>query len=424
MTARDEHRERRAGWRLTQIVVLAAFGLLAWSFTGADPGSGPEPGDGSAAQPTSATGHQETSDPDTPDGEDGPDDGSADRPRSFTLAVAGEVLVHEYVADAARAASGSRWDFGPMFAPVEPILAAADLALCHLETPLSADNSDLSYYPGFSVPHELSEGIAGAGFDGCSVASNHSLDAGVPGVSATLGHLADAGVAPAGMATEGGQAAAAIHEAGDTTVAHLSYTDLLNGAALPTDPPWLVAALDPVTVLADARAARNAGAEFVVVSAHWGGEYVTATTDRQAEITATLLASDDVDLVIGHGAHVVQPVTVIDGEYAVVGLGNFLSNQPGDERRRCNECPASTQDGMIAWFEFTEGEDGRFAATTAGYYPTWVDRSNYRIIPLGLDDPATVEPSVLAEAARRTAEVVEPALDRLDTLPQVASTGP
>ena len=41
----------------------------------------------------------------------------------------------------------------------------------------------------------------------------------------------------------------------------------------PTGKEWLVDQIDPALILADAKAARAAGAELVVVSMHWGNEY-------------------------------------------------------------------------------------------------------------------------------------------------------
>ena len=198
-------------------------------------------------------------------------------------------------------------------------------------------------------------------------------------------------------------------------MAHLSYTDTMNVASLPSDPPWLVNHLEGDRILADADDAVADGAEFVVVSLHFGKpEYQTGLSAGQSAITEQLLASPDVDLVIGHGSHVVQPVVRRNGKYAVVGLGNFLSNQPGDERRRCTECPADTQDGLVAWFAVAERPNGSITVVDAGYVPTWVDRRTFEIIPLGVDEPESIDPAVLAESANRTAAVVEPALRPLE----------
>ena len=110
----------------------------------------------------------------------------------------------------------------------------------------------------------------------------------------------------------------------------------------------------------------------------------------------------------------VQPVVRRDGKAAVIGLGNFLTNQPGDEENPCSACPPSTQDGLIAWFAVADGADGP-RVVDAGYVPTWVDREHaFEIVPIGIGDPGQVDPVLLAESAARTAAVVEPGLRRLE----------
>src|SRR5215204_4195431 len=81
--------------------------------------------------------------------------------RTFTIAATGDFLVHTSVSSQALTyGGGSNYDFSPMLADVTPILSAADLAICHVEIPLSADDRDLSGYPVFSAPHELAPAIA------------------------------------------------------------------------------------------------------------------------------------------------------------------------------------------------------------------------------------------------------------------------
>src|SRR5664280_1017287 len=112
------------------------------------------------------------------------------RPAGFTLAITGDLLIHEPIVDKARQwANGAGYDFRPAFAAVKPILSAADLAICHLETPLSRDDNDISYYPTFNVPHEIAPAAADAGFRSCTTASNHTIDKELAGVQATLNAL-------------------------------------------------------------------------------------------------------------------------------------------------------------------------------------------------------------------------------------------
>lgn len=289
---------------------------------------------------------------------------------SVTLAFTGDVLVHRPVWQQA-AVYGEPFDFGPMFAPVAETISSADLALCHLETPLSATNTGLSGYPTFNAPRQVADALAGVGYDGCSTASNHSFDQGPEGIADTVAVLDEAGLGQAGMAARAEDAGAARYRVGDVDVAHISATWWLNGLRLPLDQPWLVQLLDVEHLLAQAAAARGAGAEVVVVSVHCCTEYQREPTPYQRDVARALISSPDVDLVVGHHAHVVQPIEEVDGEVIVYGLGNFLSAQ----RSR----PA-TQDGVIVLTELALRGD-RWSTRSVSAVPTWVEGDSYRILP-------------------------------------------
>ncbi len=398
--------ERRAVWGISQLIILGAILVLVLSFRN----SGEEI-ENQATEITSSVETDELPPADTTLSEE-------NSVRSFTLAASGEILVHEFVADAARSSDGTSWNFEYMFDSVKQVFESADLSLCHLETPLSNDNSELSYYPNFEVPYQLADAISSAQYDGCSVASNHSLDAGTIGVTNTLNQLNRVGVQATGMSLSAEETSASFFEAEGISIAHLSVTDVLNNAELPTDPVWLIADLDIKRIVSDAEQARLEGADFIVVSIHWGEEYISTLSTHQEETVIELLDSEYIDLVLGHGTHVPQTVIFHNQKYGIAGLGNFLSNQPGDERRRCNQCPPATQDGMIVWLEIEENENGRFFVVEASYYPTWVDRSTYEIILLGLSDTSELDSETLSASANRTAEVVEPILSRLNSLPK------
>ena len=402
--------ERRAAWVLQLLVVVGVLVVLVVDVIGdGPPNQEAVTPEAVLTTPEAATPDAEA--PTTVSTQQAPT--TAEPVRTFTLVATGDIISHGAVAERADANVDDGWDFSEMFRRVRPILAGADLALCHLESPLSMNDDDLSFQGTFRVPSSLADAIAGAWYDGCSLASNHALDSGPSTVESTLHHLRRVGLATAGMADRAEAAGPAWFDPCGIRVAHLSVTDLLNGRDLPTDPPWLVGHLDVDLVAANAAAAVNAGAEFVVVSVHWGEEYRTDPTARQLEAADRLLRAPDVDLVLGHHAHVVQPVILHDGKAAALGLGNFLTNQPGDDDNPCRSCPLHTQDGMIAWFKVEDGAGGP-QVVDAGYVPTWVDRTNaYEIVPIGIDNPDHVDPAVLAASAARTAAVVEPDLRRL-----------
>ena len=292
-------------------------------------------------------------------------------PASLTIVAAGDELVHESVAAQAVADGGGGGgggggvpDFVPQLAGLRPVIEAADLALCHLETPLAPAGGPYSGYPAFSAPPELARGLRAVGYDGCSTASNHSLDQGRAGVVRTLDTLDAAGLAHVGTARSPAEAATPrIYDVRGVRVAQLSATYGFNGDG--PDTGWEADLLDPPSVLAAAARARAAGADLVVLSAHWGAEYRPTPTDQQRALARRLLTSPDIDLIIGHHAHVVQPLERIGDEWVAYGLGNQLADQETGGR--------ATHEGAMARFTATRDPDGRWRVTGAETLRTVVD---------------------------------------------------
>ncbi|MFF3935524.1 CapA family protein [Streptomyces phaeofaciens] len=253
--------------------------------------------------------------------------------RGFTLVASGDILPHAGIIERARFdAGGTGYDFRPMLAGIEPVVSRADLALCHMETVYGADG-DYTGYPVFKSPPEIATAVAATGYDGCSTASNHSLDDGGAGVRRTLDALDGAGVRHAGTArTEAEANSVTLLRAGTAQVAHLAYTYDTNGLPLPEGQPWTVNLIDEDRILADAKAARKAGADVVVVSLHWGTEWQDAPDDRQLTLARTLTASrtggrPDVDLILGTHAHVPQAYEKVNGTWVVYGMGDQIAGE-------------------------------------------------------------------------------------------------
>ncbi len=322
-----------------------------------------------------------------------------DEPRSFTIAAAGDVLIHGRVALVASLLGGGTYDFTPMLAPIEPWIGDADLAICHMEGTISADNTGLSYYPLFVAPREIAEAIAAAGYDTCSTASNHAADAGWDGIVETLDMLDAAGVRHDGTARSEAERLPGLYTVDGVVVAHLSYTYGLNG--LPNPRPWAVNVIDPERILADAAWAKDQGAAFVVVSLQWGVEYQVAPTGEQRALAETLTASSNVDLILGSHAHVVQPIDVLNGKVVVYGMGNHLSNQNSAYGAKYY----GTEDGVVVTVTVTEQPDGSFAATKVEFTPTWVRLEDYAVLSAAdaLDTGAGPE-ALVAPLLQRTTE--------------------
>lgn len=330
-----------------------------------DPAAAPEP----TAAPSPATGATATPSP-TPSPTPTPD-------TELTIVAAGDVLPHLPVDASARTADG--YDFSPLLAPVDDWVAGADLALCHLEIPLVPEGRKPSGYPVFGAPRELAQDLAEQGWDGCSTASNHSVDLGWAGVVSTLDLLDEAGLGHVGTARSPAEAEAPqvyeLERHGRTTrIAHLSATYGTNGMPVDADKPWSVQLLDTEQIVAQATRAREDGADLVLVSVHCCVEYVTEPTEEQVRIATELADSGVVDLVIGHHAHVPQPLARLEGGpdgtgmWVAYGLGNMISNQDAG----C--CSPRTDSGILLTAHVVHPADGPARVRKVEWTGITVDR--------------------------------------------------
>lgn len=256
--------------------------------------------------------------------------------RGFTLVASGDVLPHDSIIERAHFdAGGAGHDFRPMLSGIRSVVAPADVALCHMETVYGADG-DYTGHPVFKSPPEVAQGLAATGYDGCSTASEHTLDDGPDGILRTLDAFDRAGLRHTGSArTEPEARTAAVLRAGPARVAHLAYTHGADGLPLPPDRPWAVNLIDEARIVADARAARRAGADVVVVSLHWGTEWQEAPDEQQVALARSLTASrtggrPDIDLILGTHAHVPQAYEKVNGTWVVYGMGNQIAGEMFD----------------------------------------------------------------------------------------------
>ena len=294
--------------------------------------------------------------------------------KKLKIAVSGDLLIHGPVSAQALAyGGGERYQFRPMLKQVKQIVRRADLGICHLEQPLTAGVP--SGEPVFQAPQGLAGAIAWTGWDACSTASNHSLDGGIEGIDFTLKRLDRVGVAHSGTNASPKAPRAAMLRAKGVKVALLAYTDLIPGLT-PPEESWRLNLADPKRMLADARRARRAGADVVLVSLHWGTEYQHEPSEFQRTVARRLTASPNVTAVIGQHVHVVQPIRRVNGKPVVYGEGNLLSNQTA------NCCPPESQDGMVVLLALRSGPNG-IGVKRVRYVPTEVAHPSFEIVRAG-----------------------------------------
>jgi poly-gamma-glutamate synthesis protein (capsule biosynthesis protein) len=165
--------------------------------------------------------------------------------------------------------------------------------------------------------------------------------------------------------------------------------------------------MDSVPYMAeDIARIREAGAELVIISLHWGPEYTNSPTNMQTQIARGLVDAG-ADIIMGHHSHTPQPLEWHyreDGSRGLIiySLGNFLADQI-----RMN-VPA-TQYGMLVTAYVTKCNADGISLTGAMVLPTVFVRdsgrtlgSPYSILPLiNGEVPDAVESENLRAWGRR-----------------------
>lgn len=290
-------------------------------------------------------------------------------PRRATVVMNGDLLWHNTLVFGAQTdgrRTGKTLDFEPLLAGVRPVVESADLAICHNEVPVAPKGGPYEYYPTFSAPEETLDAVKALGYDACTTGSNHSLDQGFAGLTRTLDALDARGLPHNGTARteEEARTPTIVTTGAGVRIAIVEGTYGTNGIPLPEGKPWAVQGIRAADLIERAKAAREAGADLVLVAVHDGEEYQGAPTAEQEARAEELTRSEYVDLVYGHHVHVVQPITKKNGTWVVYGVGNLVATHKSDMPRG--------YEGITPRFTFTETAPGKFEVTEAEYFPTMV----------------------------------------------------
>jgi poly-gamma-glutamate synthesis protein (capsule biosynthesis protein) len=167
-------------------------------------------------------------------------------------------------------------------------------------------------------------------------------------------------------------------------VAQLAYSFGFNGHEVPAGQPWLANRIDVPAILAAAHRAKQAGADIVVLSMPWGIEYDHQPSAEQTSQADRLLASPDIDVILGDHPHVVQPFEKLHGKWVAYCTGNQISRHEVQD--------VGNREGVMPRLTFTEVTPHHFVTTRAEAIPTWMEFSpRLRLIELhsAIADPRT-----------------------------------
>ncbi len=278
---------------------------------------------------------------------------------------------------------GAGYDYSEVFREVRGLLLDCDCCIGNLETPLAAaERGYSSEQYSFNTPDAFARDLKNAGIDLVSTANNHCMDRDIEGLYETLDTLDYVGLAHVGTARseEERRKPCLFRFAGGRKIGFLAYTygtnafahhrfvpeqesfavnlfqpeETKEGSVHLLDAPEVIEAneqkirandaLYRKTVLprleqlnADAERCRAAGAEFVILIMHSGGQYNPEPDPYTLHLVEWIRENCRIDAIIGHHPHVVQKFRM-DGEVPIAySLGNFASTpgfNPGSTRNQ------------------------------------------------------------------------------------------
>ncbi|OFX15142.1 MAG: hypothetical protein A2Z18_07260 [Armatimonadetes bacterium RBG_16_58_9] len=235
-----------------------------------------------------------------------------------TLAAVGDVLL-------ARGVGRQIAKHGPdyPFAGTRETTSRADIAFFNLECPLSQRGVVRSRKYQFRADPSFAHAISRAGFDVASLANNHTLDYGRDALLDTMGAVENAGMTPVGAGASRNDAVRVrMVRKNGLRIGFLAYTDLPNCGVVRLPDRPTVAGVDTSTLPKEVRAAKRK-CDVLVVSFHWGIEYMTKPTERQ-RMLAHLAIDNGADVVLGHHPHVLQSVEVYANKPILYSTGAFV----------------------------------------------------------------------------------------------------
>lgn len=198
----------------------------------------------------------------------------------------------------------------------------ADLTLGNLETVLSdfgyePDNLEKAELRGASI---YAEGLAKTGFNILNIANNHMLQHGSEAFIETVESISKVGILPLGL-QQRGKSKKVIFDGNDGNSVALLGFSLRPEKYYKQRPLYSQATESDIIKQVEELVVSFKGA--VVVSLHWGEEYLNIPSFGQVKF-ARRLVDIGVKLVLGHHPHVLQGIEEYGSGVIVYSLGNFV----------------------------------------------------------------------------------------------------
>ncbi len=221
-----------------------------------------------------------------------------------------------------------------------PYFRNADWRVCNLECVISNRGHELPQKIfHFRTEPKNTSVLMRARIDAVSLANNHMLDYGKEALSDTLQFLEGAGIHYAGAGMNQIEARKPIVTAlGELSLGMIAFTD--------NEPGWEASGDEAGTYylpvnLQDPRAKElidlvketKNRVDFLIVSAHWGGNWGYTPPPEQARLAKALIDAG-ADVIFGHSPHVFRGIEVHHGRPILYSAGDFIDDYAVDDIER------------------------------------------------------------------------------------------
>ncbi|MBX3330276.1 MAG: CapA family protein [Nitrospira sp.] len=210
------------------------------------------------------------------------------------------------------------------FAKVSELLRGGDIVFGNVEVVLS----DRGLVRGNLVSEEFRGSprfgsmLAAAGFNVVGFSNNHCMEHGEAAFWDTVQVLRDNGVQVAGLVDSGGRCDPVRMSINGVQVMVLSYSlcpeNYHKGPSVP-----YAHQQNFDNVLSEVASFRGQ-ADILLLSLHWGYEYIDFPSPKQVQLAHRLVDEVGVNLIIGHHPHVLQAVERYRKAVIIYSLGNFV----------------------------------------------------------------------------------------------------
>jgi len=258
-----------------------------------------------------------------------------DDPDAITLFVVGDMIFDRKIRKVVEE-KGDK-DYSYPFQRIKDLLSKPDLLIGNLESQISdkegqkVEKTNLTVH--FKADPNAIEGLIYAGFDMVDVANNHALDYGREVFEDSLRHLNSAGIDYIGGGFDYNETfAPRIRDIRGTRIGFLGFTyPKIDGSYIPWLPEENMSGIGIVQksetrklvqIIKDAKEK----CDILIVLFHAGTDYSKKQSEYQ-EYYARIFLDSGADMMIGHHAHVVQPIEKYKGKWIAYGLGNFVFDQ-------------------------------------------------------------------------------------------------